>query len=90
MRKLTTFVVKGEKRVPLRKFEEQFKKSSFIIQEQGSRTGHELLLKCSRTAQVHFMNVKFDNFLRTIVLKITVPEKFKKVLFLKSSKMYCS
>ena len=56
----------------MRKFKEQFKKSSFIIQEQGSRTGHELLLKCLRTAQVHFMNVfiyKLDKFLRTIVLK---------------------
>ena len=36
-------------------------KSSFIIQEQDSRTGHELLLKCSRTTQEHFMNVKLDN-----------------------------
>ena len=47
---------------PLRKFKEQFKKSSFIIQEQDSRTGHELLFKCSRTAQEHFMNVKLDYF----------------------------
>ena len=38
---------------PLENFEEQFKKSSFIIQEHGSGMGHELLLKCSRTAQVH-------------------------------------
>ena len=29
---------------PLRKFNEQFKKFYFIIQEQDSRTGHELLL----------------------------------------------
>ena len=28
---------------PLRKFKEQFKISSFIIQEQGSRTAHKLL-----------------------------------------------
>ena len=47
---------------PLREFKEQFKKSSFIIQEQDSKTGHELLLKCSRTAQEHFMNVKLDYF----------------------------
>ena len=49
-------------RGPLREFKEQFKKSSFIIQEQDSRTGHELLLKCSRTAREHFMNVKLDYF----------------------------
>ena len=47
---------------PLREFKEQFKKSSFIIQEQYSRTGHEVLLKCSRTAHEHFMNVKLDHF----------------------------
>ena len=46
----------------LRKFKEQFKKISFIVQEQGSKTGHELLLKCSRTAQEHFLNVKLDKF----------------------------
>ena len=28
---------------------EQFEKSAFIFQEQGSRTGHELLPKCLRT-----------------------------------------
>ena len=49
---------------PLQIFIEQFKKSSFIIQEQDSRTGHELLLKCSRIvwAQEHYMNVKWSIF----------------------------
>ena len=70
-------------RRPLRKFKLQFKKSSFIIQEQGSRTGHELLLKCSRSAKIHFMNVKLDKYLRTIVLK-NCSEQFKNVLFLNS------
>ena len=45
------------------------KKSSFIIHVQVSRTAHELLLKCSRTAQVHFMNVNYRQILRTFVLK---------------------
>ena len=45
---------------PLRKLKELFKKSPFIIQEQDSRPGHELLLKCSRTAQEHFMNIQFN------------------------------
>ena len=67
---------------PLRKLKEQFKKSSFIIQEQDSRTGHELLLKCSRTAQEHFMNIKLDYFKEQLYLT-TALEKFKNVLFLK-------
>ena len=37
---------------PLWKFKEQFKKNSFIIQEQDSKTGQE-----------HLMNIKLDNFL---------------------------
>ena len=65
--------------IPLRKFKQQFRKSSCIVQEQDSRTGHELLLKLSRTAQVHFMNVKIGQILRTSILDYvlkTVLEQF--------------
>ena len=53
---------KKAKRSPSEKFKEPFKKSSFIIQEQDSRTGNELLLKCLRTAQEHFMNTNWTVF----------------------------
>ena len=36
-------------------------KISIIIQEQGSRTGHELLLKCSRSAQPYIRRYTSPN-----------------------------
>ena len=41
-------------------------KSSSIVQVQGLRTGHELLLTCSRTVQLHFMCVKLGKVLSSL------------------------
>ena len=52
---------------PCKSLQKKFKKSSFIIQEQDSRTGQELLLICSRTAQVHF---NWTNFLEQLFIRL--------------------
>ena len=50
---------------PLRKFKEQFKKSSFIIQEQDSKTGHELgALKVFKNSSSTFYELKIGHILK--------------------------